>query len=111
MSLTDVMSRIPQVGPVFFKFLDFVFRHISFNLREDEVDCMALDLFDLVGFVIDTSAVDQNKGFVVNQQSFLCLFNQMMATNSQLTCHCINYCLVIRHFQFEFCLIKSVAVL
>ena len=33
--VSDVMIRIPQVGPVFFKFLDFVFRHISLYLRPE----------------------------------------------------------------------------
>ena len=76
--------RIPQVGPVFFKFLDFVFRHISLNLRlrfpwttRGKHDRKYQDQSDFEGFVIDTSAGDRNKGFAVNSidmsQSILCL--------------------------------------
>ena len=68
---------IPQVGPVFFKLLDFILVHISLKLTFNSFIFIIDDFSDFVWFVIDTSEVDRNKIFFVItiKQSFLLLFN------------------------------------
>ena len=68
--------RIPQAGPVFFKLLDFIFSHFSLNLTFRNATIVSFS--DFVGLVIDSSDVEQNKGFLNSigmTQSFLFLLN------------------------------------
>ena len=114
-------KAIPQAGPVFFKLVDFIFSHFSLNMT------FIKSFSDFVGLVIDSSNVEQNKGFLNSigmTQSFLFLLNQMMAIDQQLMCRRKNMMIFnsllhivdnmtwhVRHFQFRFCLIKSTSVL
>ena len=59
--------RIPQAGPVFFKLLDFIFSHFSLNLTFRNATVIGTNFAnfsDFVGLVIDSSDVEQNKGFL-----------------------------------------------
>ena len=78
MSTSDVQGKIefifgdiqvPKVGPVFYKFLDFIFGHISLSLNNWATTFMVMtdDFSDFVGFAIDASDVD--------------LFNDIFATH------------------------------
>ena len=44
--------RIPQAGPVFLKFLDFIFSHICFNLSFRSSIVTIVDCCDFVGFIM-----------------------------------------------------------
>ena len=80
--------RVPQVFPVFFKFLDFIFGHISLNNWATTFMVMTDDFSDFVGFAIDTSDVDPfttfNDKFARDIGMNLLLLYQMMGINLQL---------------------------